>query len=96
MRCRRQLLHLALGSALLPVPGCGAAQLANAPKFGNCTDCLGELNGALNACPLDSPSCQSCQNDDEEHFVPPWAYNSSKADAVQRLISISTGGPLMF
>eukprot|EP00891_Asterochloris_glomerata_P003164 jgi/Astpho2/3164/Aster-x0566 len=69
-----------------------AAQLANAPKFGNCTDCLGELNGALNACPLDSPSCQSCQNDDEEHFVPPWAYNSSKADAVQRLIAISTGG----
>ena len=31
----------------------------------DCVDCLGEVNGGLNACTLNSPSCVSTQNDDE-------------------------------
>ena len=34
---------------------------------------VGEQYNNLNACALNTQSCVSTQNDDEKHFIPPWA-----------------------
>ncbi len=52
---------------------------------------LGEINGVLNACPLNSLSCASTQNDDQDHFIPPWQYDGDLQSAKQRLLQIATG-----
>lgn len=69
-----------------------ADEIPPEPPIGDCTDCMGEVNGTLNACPLDSESCISTLNDDELHFAAPWSYDESFNDAVDRLVSIATGG----
>ena len=45
---------------------------ANADQQQDSLYTLGEINGVLNACPLSSLSCASTQNDDQDHFIPPW------------------------
>lgn len=52
---------------------------------------LGEINGVLNACPLNSLSCASTQNDDQDHFIPPWQYDGDLQSAKERLLQIATG-----
>lgn len=47
---------------------------------------LGEINGVLNACPLNSLSCASTQNDDEAHFIPPWQVISAMCPIYHRLM----------
>ena len=70
---------------------CAAVDIPPPPVVGSCTDCIGELNGTLNACTLSSASCVSTQNEDEDHFMAPWQYNSSTEAAVDRLIAVATG-----
>jgi len=60
--------------------------------LGDCPDCLGEVNGTLNACSMDKESCVSTLNDDEAHFAAPWEFNDTTEDAVQKLIDVATGG----
>ncbi len=60
-------------------------------QVGNCIECVGEVQGTLNTCPLSAPSCASTQNDDEGHFVAPWMYECSKAEAADLLVSVATG-----
>ena len=52
---------------------------------------MGEVNGGLNACEFQSLSCVSTQNDDEDHFLPPWIYDGSTSKALQRLVDVATG-----
>lgn len=68
--CRRRLLALSLG--LVALDRKAAADQAEDSLYS-----LGEINGVLNACPLNSLSCASTQNDDEAHFIPPWQVRSS-------------------
>ncbi len=68
--CRRQLLALSLGLVALD-------RKASADQAEDSLYSLGEINGVLNACPLNSLSCASTQNDDEAHFIPPWQVRSS-------------------
>ena len=63
--CRRRLLALSLGFLALE-------QKAAADQEEDSLYSLGEINGVLNACPLNSLSCASTQNDDEAHFIAPW------------------------
>ena len=63
--CRRQFLAVSLGVL-------GSEGLANADQEQDSLYTLGEINGVLNACPLNSLSCVSTQNDDQDHFIPPW------------------------
>ena len=65
LACRRQILAVSLG--VLASEG-----LANADQEEDSLYTLGEINGVLNACPLNSLSCASTQNDDQDHFIPPW------------------------
>ena len=65
LACRRHFLAVSLG--LLASEG-----LANADQEQDSLYTLGEINGVLNACPLNSLSCVSTQNDDQDHFIPPW------------------------
>lgn len=82
---------LALTATVLCPPS--SASLAGVqPQEGDCTDCIGEVNSTLNACPLSSESCVSTLNDDELHFAAPWQYEESTATAVDELIRIATGG----
>ena len=69
-----------------------AANLPEEPPIGDCTDCIGEVNATLNACPLESESCVSTLNDDEAHFVAPWSYDGPLEDAVAGLVDVATGG----
>lgn len=55
-------------------------------------DCLGEVNETLNACALNKPSCVSTLNDDEAHFMAPWEFEMDRDEAIERLVSVSTGG----
>jgi len=55
-------------------------------------ECVGEVEGTLNTCSLDKPSCVSTQNDDEPHFVAPWMYDCGREEAIEQLISVATGG----
>lgn len=59
-------------------------------------DCIGEMEGALNACPLGSDSCISVYNDDSQHFVPPWTYDSTREVAVQQLIQVKPAVQALF
>lgn len=71
---------------------CGsAAELPAPPPTGSCTDCIGEFNGTLNDCRLDSLSCVSTQNDDELHFMAPWQYTSNTSEAIDSLVAVATG-----
>ncbi|KAK9792470.1 hypothetical protein WJX73_000761 [Symbiochloris irregularis] len=94
----QQLQRRDLIAACLIVPlvtrSAGAAELPAEPRVGACIDCIGEVNGDLNACEFNSASCISTQNDDEAHFVAPWTYDSSKKDAVSHLIDVATGETL--
>jgi len=87
---RRELLGTAvlLPAVLLASP----PAFADAEQIGDCADCLGEVNNTLNTCTLSSQSCVSTLNDDELHFEAPWQYETSTADAVDRLIAVATGG----
>ena len=60
-------------------------------QVGSCIDCVGEVGGTLNVCPLDTLSCSSTQNDDEQHFVAPWMYDCSREEAIEQLVSVATG-----
>lgn len=55
-------------------------------------DCLGEVNETLNACSMNKASCVSTLNDDEAHFMAPWEFEMDREEAVERLVSVSTGG----
>lgn len=55
-------------------------------------DCLGEVNETLNACSLNTSSCVSTLNDDEGHFMAPWEFEMEREAAIERLVSVSTGG----
>ena len=68
--------------------------LAPAPPVGNCPDCVGEVNGVLNACQLGSLSCVSTLSDDAAHFVAPWEYEGSRDAAIQLLEDVATGETL--
>ena len=59
--------------------------------MGSCTDCIGEVNGTLNACTLSSASCVSSQNEDEDHFMAPWQYPNSTDAAIDNLVAVATG-----
>ena len=90
--CRRQACLLALAaSSLLTQPSPARSALPPEPKVGDCPECIGEVNGGLNACEFQSLSCVSTQNDDEDHFLPPWIYDGSTSKALQRLVDIATG-----
>ncbi|KAK9809270.1 hypothetical protein WJX72_012458 [[Myrmecia] bisecta] len=65
---------------------------AAGPQVGSCTDCIGEVEGTLNACALNAQSCISTQNDDELHFVAPWQYDEDREKAISHLIDVATGG----
>ena len=54
---------------------------------------LAQVNGGLNICELSSRSCISSQNDEEDHWAPPWIFESSVSEAVQRLKAVATGMP---
>jgi hypothetical protein len=84
---RRALLAAVLLAAARP-----AAAASLPPPIGDCTDCLGEVNSTLNACPLSKTSCVSTLNDDEAHFAAPWEFNVQTAAAVDRLLEVATGG----
>lgn len=60
--------------------------------MGDCTDCIGALDGALNACPLRSASCVSAYSDDEAHFAGPWIVPEPREAALAELIRVATGG----
>lgn len=59
---------------------------------GNCPECLGEVDDALNRCNFDAPSCVSVYNDDEEHFFAPWSFDLDPAAAADELVRVATGG----
>ena len=52
-----------------------------------------QVNSGLNICELSSRSCVSSQNDEEDHFLPPWIFEGSLGEAVQRLKAVATGVP---
>jgi uncharacterized protein (DUF1499 family) len=89
-------------SASLPPPFGGMARADPSPSapasnpppppVGDCTDCVGEVNGTLNACPLDAESCVSTLNDDEGHFAAPWSFDETSKEAADRLVNVATGG----
>lgn len=54
-----------------------------------------QVNSGLNICELSSTSCVSTQNDEEDHFLPPWIYEGGLRDAVQRLKDVATGRSLL-
>lgn len=94
---RGHLIRVALLASTASLAGAYSSpaaeqSLPTEPPVGNCIDCIGEVNGDLNACAYATTSCVSTQNDDEAHFIPPWTYEGMKAkDAVQKLISVATG-----
>ncbi len=88
---RQQLLALVAAACIIRSQVARAAEIPSAPAVGVCADCIGEVEGSLNACQLDYSSCVSTSNDDEEHFVPPWQYDNKTDDAVRRLIDVATG-----
>lgn len=88
--CRKQLAAF-LAPLVVYSSSCVAADLPPSPPTGACTDCIGELNGTLNACTLNSASCVSSQNEDEDHFMAPWQYSSSTEAAVASLVEVATG-----
>ncbi|CAK0783266.1 hypothetical protein CVIRNUC_006465 [Coccomyxa viridis] len=81
---RRHFLAVSLGVLALEGP-------ANADQQQDSLYTLGEINGVLNACPLSSLSCASTQNDDQDHFIPPWQYDGDLQSARDRLLKIATG-----
>ncbi len=52
----------------------------------------GSGNETLNTCSMNKPSCVSTLNDDAEHFVAPWEFESSIEDAVAKLCRVIEGG----
>lgn len=88
---RKQLVTI-LAPLVVYSGSCTAAEVPPSPPYGSCTDCIGELNGTLNACTLNSASCVSSQNEDEDHFMAPWQYSSSTNAAVDSLVAVATGG----
>ena len=87
---RKQLVTI-LAPLVVYSGNCTAAEVPPSPPYGSCTDCIGELNGTLNACTLNSASCVSSQNEDEDHFMAPWQYSSSTNAAVDSLVAVATG-----
>ena len=89
---RGALLRLAAASLALRARA-AVASLLPAPPVGDCTDCIGALDCALNACPLSSVSCVSAYSDDEAHFAPPWLVpDGPREAAIAELIRVATGG----
>jgi len=88
---RGALLRLAAASLALRARA-AVASLLPAPPVGDCTDCIGALDGALNACPLSSVSCVSAYSDDEAHFAGPWLVpDGPRQAAIAELIRIVFG-----
>ncbi|XRB12752.1 hypothetical protein RI054_05g25880 [Pseudoscourfieldia marina] len=57
------------------------------PPIGDCTDCVGIIEGTLNTCTLNTASCVSTQSDDEEHFVAPYEWSGNSRElAMRRLV----------
>ncbi|KAL4446811.1 hypothetical protein ABPG77_008055 [Micractinium sp. CCAP 211/92] len=81
----------ALLAAAVP-RGVAAAPIPPPPAVGDCTDCIGEVNETLNACPLDAPSCISTLNDDELHFAAPWQFDGDQQAAIEQLLAVACGG----
>jgi hypothetical protein len=77
------------GAALALVPPARARDAG--PPEGDCPECVGVLNDLLNSCPDTSEACVSSQNDDEAHFVAPWAYPGNRSDAMRRLVAVAVG-----
>ncbi|BDA47534.1 hypothetical protein COCOBI_10-3820 [Coccomyxa sp. Obi] len=84
---RRNTLFLLVGATRLLQPSTATAKEEEDSLYA-----LGEINNTLNACPLNSPSCISSQNDDQFHFAAPWQYDGSMAEACNHLLRIATGG----
>ena len=61
------------------------------PSEGDCADCVGVVDGLLNSCPGETEACVSSQNDDEAHFVAPWAYPGDRVAAMRRLVDVVAG-----
>ena len=59
--------------------------------IGDCFDCIGESDDALNSCRFEDPSCISVASDDEAHFYAPWTFDGDRAAAVQQLLDMATG-----
>ena len=66
--------RLALAGAALALVAPRARAIDAGPPEGDCPECVGVLNDLLNSCPDTSEACVSSQNDDEAHFIAPWAY----------------------
>lgn len=85
-------------SSLPPPPPVGASYSPHAHPLscnrspGNCPECLGEIDDALNRCNFDAPSCVSVYNDDEEHFFAPWSFDLEPTAAADELVRVATGG----
>ena len=86
------MLRLAAASFALRARAAVAALLP-APLVGDCTDCIGALDGALNSCPLAAVSCVSTYSDDEAHFAAPWVVPDGPRDAaIAELVRVACGG----
>ena len=87
----RQHFAAVLAPLFVSCASCAAADLPASPPVGTCTDCIGEVNGTLNACTLSSASCVSSQNEDEDHFMAPWQYSNTIEAAINDLVAVATG-----
>jgi hypothetical protein len=45
----------------------------------------------LSSCAEVSESCVSTTNDDEGHFINPWAFSTSKTEAMRELVAVALG-----
>ena len=83
--------RLALAGAALALVAPPARAIDAGPPEGDCPECVGVLNDLLNSCPDTSEACVSSQNDDEAHFIAPWAYPGDRSDAMRRLVAVAVG-----
>ena len=61
------------------------------PTVGDCPECVGVINELLNSCPPETEACVSSQDDNEEHFIAPFAYPGDRTSAMRRLVAVATG-----
>ena len=61
------------------------------PTVGDCPECVGVINELLNSCPPETEACVSSQDDNEEHFIAPFAYPGDRTTAMRRLVAVATG-----
>ena len=68
------------------------AHVPDQPRADAGVDSIGEMNGYLNSCRADARSCASSQNDDERHFIAPWAYEGTRTEAMRALVEVAVSG----